>query len=112
MLAPKAFEDWCQQIQFTPPTIRIQNIRALDPSRLVGGGRGNVAGRYPSQKMGVTIQLESHKVELPIIYQLEHDPNLLEYYDQPPSIKLEYLSTKGKKLGVLHTPDFFVIRNR
>jgi putative transposase len=111
MLAPEAFEDWCQQIQLSPQTINlIQHIRSSDPSRSVGGGRGNVAGRYPSQKMGVTIQFESHKVELPIIYQLERDPKVLEYYDQPPSIKLEYLSAKGKKLGVLHTPDFFVIR--
>jgi putative transposase len=111
MLAPAAFEDWCQQIQLPPPTINlIQHIRASDPSRSVGGGKGNVAGRYPSQKMGVTIQFESHKVELPIIHQFERDPNVLEYYDQPPSIKLEYLSAKGRKLGVLHTPDFFVIR--
>jgi putative transposase len=111
MLTPEAFEDWCQRTQLPSPTTNlIQNIRSSDPSRSVGGGRGNVAGRYPSQKMGMTIQFESHKVELPIIYQLERDPNVLEYYDQPPSIKLEYLSAKGKKLGVLHTPDFFVIR--
>lgn len=111
MLALITFEEWCQGNQLPPSTINlIQNIRNSDPSRLVGGGRGNVCGRYPSQKMGVTIQFESHKVELPIICQLERDDSVLEYYDQPPSIKLEYLSAKGRKLGVLHTPDFFVIR--
>jgi putative transposase len=111
MLTQEAFEDWCERLQLPPTTVNlIQHIRMSDPSRLVGGGKKNVSGRYPSQKMGVTIQFESHKVELPIIYQLEHDNTVLEYYDQPPSIKLDYLSLSGRRLGVLHTPDFFVIR--
>jgi hypothetical protein len=33
--------------------------------------------------MGVTIQFESHRVELPFVYEAEHDPQVLEYYDQP-----------------------------
>ena len=61
--------------------------------------------------MGVTIQFESHKVELPFIYQLEHDEDVLEYYDQPPSFKLNYQSQSGKKIGFFYTPDFFVIRH-
>jgi hypothetical protein len=60
--------------------------------------------------MGVTIQFESHRVELPTIYELEHDDDVLEYFDQAPSIKLDYCTANGKRLGVLHTPDFFVIR--
>jgi putative transposase len=55
----------------------------------VGGGRSN-AGRYPSRKMVNTIRFESHRVELPI-FDLEYDDEALEYYDQPPSIKLDYL---------------------
>jgi len=31
--------------------------------RLPRGGGGNVSGVYPSRKMGVTIQFESHRVE-------------------------------------------------
>jgi hypothetical protein len=34
----------------------------------------------------------------------------LEFYDQPPSIVLDYNSAKGKRLAVRHTPDFFVLR--
>jgi putative transposase len=60
--------------------------------------------------MGVTIQFESHRVELAGIYEMEHDANVLEYFDQPPAIKLVYASATGKRMGVLHTPDFFVIR--
>lgn len=60
--------------------------------------------------MGVTIQGESHKVELTFIHEYEHDDDVLEYYDQPPAIKLNYDSRNGRHLGVLHTPDFFIIR--
>lgn len=61
--------------------------------------------------MGVTIQFESHRVELAGIYEMEHDPSVAEYFDQPPPIKLNYASPKGRRMGVWHTPDFFVIRD-
>jgi hypothetical protein len=38
----------------------------------------------------VTIQFESHRVELAAIYEMEHDPLTLEFYDQPPAIALDY----------------------
>jgi len=60
--------------------------------------------------MGVTIQFESHRVELPTVYELEHDDRVLEYWDQPNSIKLDSESAHGRHLGVRHTPDYFVIR--
>jgi transposase InsO family protein len=60
--------------------------------------------------MGVTIQFESHRVELAGIYEMEHDNDTLEYYDQPPAICLRYPSAKGRQLVVMHTPDFFVLR--
>jgi len=60
--------------------------------------------------MGLTIQFESHRVELPFVYNMEHDPGVLEYYDQPPSIPLAYQAANGRRLSVLHTPDYFVIR--
>lgn len=95
-----------------PPQARsvIDRIRSSGPARRVGGGRRNVSGRYPSRKMGVTIQFESHRVELAAIYEMEHDDSVWEFYDQAPSIKLDYLSSGGRRLGVMHTPDFFVIR--
>ena len=88
----------------------ISHIRSSAPARRVGGGKRNVSGRYPSRKMGVTIQFESHRIELAAIYELERDSDVLEYYDQPPSFKLDYQSANGRRLGVLHTADFFVLR--
>src|SRR5438128_7004033 len=87
----------------------LRQVRSSNPARLVGGGRENVSGRYPSRKMGVTIQFESHRVELAFVYEMEHDPDVLEYYDQAPAIPLEYESGNGRRLAVMHTPDYFVI---
>ena len=111
MLSQSEFTAWCNSLNLSHQAQElIQRIRTSEPSRSVGGGSKNVFGRYPSRKMGVTIQFESHKVELPFIYQLEHDDDVLEYYDQPNAIKLNYSGKNSRKLGVLHTPDFFVIR--
>ena len=61
--------------------------------------------------MGVTIQFESHTVELAAIFELEHDRDVLEFYDQPPPIKLTYHTPAGRAVTAIHTPDFFVIRS-
>ncbi len=50
----------------------------------------NVSGAYPSRKIGITIHFESHTVELWVIYLMEHDPDVLEFYDQPQTFKLRY----------------------
>ena len=111
MLCEEGFEAWClQQALSDQAKAVVRQIRSSPPSRLVRGTAGNVTGRYPSQKMGCTIQFESHRGELAAIYQFEHDPAVVEFYDQPGPIKLVYHSAKGKRVGVLHTPDFFVLR--
>lgn len=74
----------------------ITTIRTSPPSRSVAGRVGNVCVRYPSRKMGFTIQAESHHVELAAIYGMEHDPDVLEYYDQPPPLTLTYPSPQGR----------------
>src|SRR5437867_12250678 len=111
MLSSDGLLSWFQRLN-TPEQTRttIDHIRSSGPSRRVGGGRSNVSGRYPSKKMGVTIQFESHRVELAGIYEMEHDAVVLEYFDQPPPITLEYESPNGRPMRVRHTPDFFVIR--
>ncbi|MCI0621125.1 MAG: Tn7 transposase TnsA N-terminal domain-containing protein [Acidobacteria bacterium] len=112
MLAPSGLLSWCQRLGIPEQTRTIiSHIRSSAPLRRVGGGKSNVSGRYPSRKMGVTIQFESHRVELAGIYEMEHDAAVFEYFDQPPPIKLNYESPGGKPMGVLHTPDFFVIRD-
>jgi putative transposase len=109
MLSPDDMSLWSRGLSEDTRAL-ITRIRSSPPSRRVGGGRSNVCGRYPSKKMGVTIQFESHRVELAFVHEMEHDPDVLEYYDQPPAIPLEYRSANGRRLTVRHTPDYFVIR--
>jgi transposase InsO family protein len=89
----------------------IEKIRSLPPARRVQSAAGNVSVRYPSRKMGRIIQAESHRNELAGVYEKEYDPDVLEYYDQPFRIKLTYESKNGRRVGVCHTPDYFVIKN-
>ena len=89
----------------------IEEIRSSPPVRRVRSAAGNVSVRYPSRKMGVIIQAESHRNELAGIYEKEYDPQTLEYYDQPSRIKLVYEAKNGRRIGIWHTPDYFVIRS-
>jgi len=111
MLSEAELTQWFQRLAIPEQgRVAIHQVRSSDPARRVGGGHRNVSGRYPSRKMGVTIQFESHRVELAEIYEMEHGADVLEYYDQPPPIKLDYQAASGKRLGVIHTADFFTIR--
>ena len=113
MLSQEAFSFWCQQSGLSEQTQAvIQQVRSSDPARRVGGGEHNVSGRYPSRKMGFTIQFESHRVELAFVHEMEHDPDVFEFYDQPPSFMLDYEGKQGRRLLVKHTPDYFVICNQ
>lgn len=95
MLSSEELTAWYERLNLSPETRSvIDQVRSSDPARHVGGGRRNVSGCYPSRKMGVTIQFESHRVELAGIYEMEHDDSVKEFYDQPPSIKLDYLSAE------------------
>lgn len=111
-LDEQRYQSWCRSLGFKPETKELlDRIRSSPPARQVGGGKKNVAGRYPSRKMGVTIQFENHSNELAAVLEYENDPDCLEFYDQPqPSIPLEYVAKNGRRLHVLHTADFFVLR--
>ena len=112
MLSDAEFLSWCARNSISNKTREFiqNNIRHAQPVRSVGGGGKSLTGRYPSNKMGVTIQWESGKVEGPAVLMLENDDDVLEYFDQPNKIKLNYVNMNGKNRGVLYTPDFFVIR--
>src|SRR6266567_1080758 len=114
MLSVEAFDRWCQRLALSDETRKtIMRIRSSPPSRLVRSAAGNVSGRYPSKKMGYSIQYESHKNELPFVYHLEHEPSVLEFYDQPEPIKLSYQNKDDTRHVVArHTPDFFVLREQ
>jgi transposase InsO family protein len=88
----------------------VDGIRCSEPARRVGGGKSNVPGLYPSRKMGKTIQFESHRVEFAVAVEMEEDTRVFEYYDQPCQIPLTYCGSNQRRISVMHTPDFFVLR--
>ena len=111
MLDRNELLDWCRSLNISEEARTVLDvIRTSDPARRVQSGCRNVSGTYPSKKMKLTIQFESHRVELAAVYEMEHDNDVLEYYDQPPSFKLEYAGMNGRRMTVLHTPDYFAIR--
>jgi hypothetical protein len=74
----------------------------------VGGGAGNVCGRYPSQKMGVTIQFESHRHELAAIFELEHDSSVIELCGQSRYVAQAYIPSLKSSPQRIPTPHKFV----
>lgn len=111
MLSEAEFEAWCAQLNLSDAArTLVTQVRVAEPVRRVGGGYANVCGRYPSLKMGKTIQFESHKVELPAIEAYEADREVLEYYDQPTQLKLSFTAVNGRTVCCQHVPDFLVLR--
>jgi len=94
----------------------IDRIRKSEPARGTRGWvNGNVCGRYPSNKMGHTIQFESHTGELPfILSRCEFPPNddVIEYWDQPVTLRIRYKNQKGRMITANTTPDFFLMHTK
>jgi putative transposase len=110
-MTPEAFHSWSQHLGVSPETeALIASIRSSQPIRRVSGRAGNITGRYPSPKMGISIQFESDRVEFWAIYRMERDEDVLEFYDQSSRIPLSYRARSGHRTTQWHTPDFFVLR--
>src|SRR5258708_376383 len=110
-MTPEAFHTWSQRLQLSSETeALIASIRESPPVRRVSGRAGNITGRYPSPKMGVSIQFESDRVEFWAIYGMERDEDVLEFYEQSSRIPLSYRAKSGYRTTQWHTPDFFVLR--
>lgn len=88
----------------------LTHIRSSPPHRTPQASYGNMTVWYPSKKMRCIIKAESHKVEFAFLLAAEHDDDVLEFWDQPPSIPLTYLDKRGRRQRPLHTADYFVFR--
>ncbi len=88
------------------------HIRSSPPSRTPGARRGNMPVWYPSKKMQCIIKAESAKVEFAFLLEAEHSDDVIEFFDQPPPIPLEYPDKRGRMQRPLHTADYFVFRSR
>jgi putative transposase len=88
------------------------DIRSSPPSRSPDSRAGNMPVWYPSKKMQCIMKAESAKVEFAFLLEAEHDDDVLEFWDQPPPIKLSYRDRRGHLQQPLHTADYFVFRYR
>ncbi|HEX8162908.1 MAG TPA: Mu transposase C-terminal domain-containing protein [Pyrinomonadaceae bacterium] len=106
----KEFNLWCRRLGIKGEAREfIGGIREGEPVRLVRGYGGSVVGIFPSRKMGRTIQFESHRCELSFIQQMERNPEVLEFWDQPTKFTITYENKAGKKVTAPYIPDFLVI---
>ena len=88
----------------------IESIRNSPPARRVDSGRGNVAVRFPSRKMGHVVQAESGTIEYPFVLECEHDPEVLEIWDQVAPLTVRYRGSDGRQRAHRETTDFLVIK--
>jgi len=84
------------------------SIRSSPPSRTPGAHHGNMPVWYPSKKMQCIMKAESAKVEFAFLLATEHDDAILEIWDQPPSIPLQYLDKRDRLQRPMHTADYFI----
>jgi putative transposase len=111
MMQELAFSLWCDRLHLSEDAQKItRQIRSSEPVRRKRSRVGNWTGRYPSHKMGKTIQFESRTEEFSAIITHEYDVTVLEYYDQPSKIEMRYLAQSGRPIVIWSTPDFFVLR--
>src|SRR5512141_1864144 len=112
MFSDAEFQVWCNGLQLSQQQRELINqVRTSPPSRKVKGSARNVHGHYASKKMGITIQFESHTVELPALCQFyEYDDSVLEYWDQPYKFTIKCAPEGRQATTITHYPDFLVLR--
>ena len=86
-------------------------VRSSPPHRTPASRAGNMPVWYPSTKMQCIIKAESAKVEFAFLLEAEHSDEVLEFFDQPPPIPLEYRDRRNHVQRPLHTADYFVFRS-
>lgn len=113
MLTADQYLSWRQALQFKPAAVEvIDRIRGSPPARRVTSGHRNVSGSYPSAKMGLTIQFESHTNQFAAVLEFEHDDDVLEYWDQPNApLRFSRKARNGKTVTPAeYVPAFFLLR--
>jgi putative transposase len=109
MLNEDELKDYCSRLGLKENAFDfIKRMREEAPARRAQSQR-SVRSIWPSRKMPGTIQSESRTNELGAIYVMEHDPKVLEFWDQPCKVRLTYELESGRKYTGWHTPDFFVM---
>lgn len=111
MMTESEFTLLCRYLALKRDAIEmIQKIRAFHKVRRIRGDSQGIVGRHRSRQIERTIQSESSDEQL-LASDLERDSEVLEFYIQPSTLVLDYLSASGQNLRPSHAPDYFVIRH-
>jgi hypothetical protein len=106
-----AFHAWAKACGLAPGDFAyLATLRAGQPVRRLRATPRSGPVRFPSRKMGTVVQCRSRLDGLPMAYELEHDPAVLEYYDLPTTLHLHYIARSGKRAAIEMIPDYLVIR--
>jgi hypothetical protein len=106
-----AFQAWAEEKGLAPGDFTyLAALRAAQPVRRLRATPRSGPVRFPSRKMGAVVQCRSRLDGLPMAYELEHDPAVLEYYDLPATLHLHYTARSGKRAAIEMIPDYLVIR--
>ncbi len=90
----------------------VEKARRDAPVRQVRSTGKNVITLIASRKMGREIATESRTVEYKAALSHEMNQQVLEYYPQPCTVKLELIDPEtGEVHPIDHTPDFLVIQD-
>lgn len=88
----------------------VEGVRSTEPSRAVqSSDQCNVIYRYASKKMGCVVAVESAE-EYTFVTLQEFDDDVLEYWDQPTSVSVQYLAKDGRYRRSTYTPDFLILK--
>ncbi len=114
MLTTPAFEQLLDELGLPERGRRlITQARLQAPVREVQSRGSNVITLLASRKMEREIATESRTVEYAAALNHEVEPEVLEYYPQPCTLKLELIDNEsGEVHAIDHTPDFLVITRK
>jgi putative transposase len=110
MLSERDLQDYFEALQLSADARAIvRRVRLTDPARATGTGRGANSARFASRKMGSTIQADSLHGEEAACWVWEHDDTVLEYWDQPPTVRVVARDKTGRRYGYNKTFDYFLL---
>ncbi len=109
MLSEEAFSEWAASCQLSDAArALLTSVRTSDPARIVQVGRSNVSGYFASRKMGHSAGFES-ELELGAMWTWDYDDDVLEVWDQPYRVKLNYQLPSGRTGGHWYPVTFCVL---
>lgn len=111
MLNEEQLEAYFSEHKLSEPAREYIRLARTAPSRLVGTqAHTNVVTWFVSAKTGLTVQTESRTGEYALALELEYDPDVIEFWDQPQPVSVIRTHSNGNTRPGSYTPEFVVLR--